>query len=298
MRFIPNYPNFKPLEISDLETIAKRLSAFAPQICEHSLANYYIWQDFDNPKVTLINNNLCFLIQPATEPAYFLEPLGSHQLQETVEVCLKHTGLISRISEKLLSLLPSEKYHVSPLRDHFDYLYLTKTLSELKGRNFDGKRNHIKKFLAKCPDCQYLPLTAASQADALGLFEKWFKLRKKTGYFQRLAYHAQKNALRRAFEDYEKLSLFGGGFFSGNELRGYTIGSRLNAETAAVHFHYGDPHFPGVSPALHSQACQKTFAHFKFVNLEQDLGIPGLRKSKLSYHPIRLEKKFKVELKA
>ena len=34
---------------------------------------------------------------------------------------------------------------------------------------------------------------------------------------------------------------------------------------------------------------------FAFMNLEQDLGLLGLRTAKLSYHPLRLVKKYHVE---
>jgi hypothetical protein len=77
-------------------------------------------------------------------------------------------------------------------------------------------------------------------------------------------------------------------------MKGFILGSRLNPETASVHFQYGDPSLRGISQTLLWEACNKTFSSFKYINLEQDLGIPGLRKAKLSYYPLRLEKKFEI----
>jgi uncharacterized protein len=35
---------------------------------------------------------------------------------------------------------------------------------------------------------------------------------------------------------------------------------------------------------------------FEFVNMEQDLGVEGLRVAKLSYHPVRMINKFTLKL--
>ena len=44
--------------------------------------------------------------------------------------------------------------------------------------------------------------------------------------------------------------------------------------------------------AIQNEFLTREEGVFEFVNLEQDLGIEGLRKSKLSYHPFKMIKKF------
>ena len=101
------------------------------------MANILIWKNSERPEATLINGNLCLLIKPPAEPPYFLEPLGKDVSAGTVEICLKHSGKISRASEKFVSFLPKDRYAIAPLRNHFDYVYSVKELAELKGRKFD-----------------------------------------------------------------------------------------------------------------------------------------------------------------
>ncbi|MBN3033744.1 MAG: DUF2156 domain-containing protein [Candidatus Saganbacteria bacterium] len=293
---IPAYPNFIPLEIGQREEISKHLAATPRGTCELSPGNLFIWKDFDRPQVTLINHNVCVLIAPPNEPPYFLEPFGSHKLKETVDLCLKRAGRVSRASEMFAALLPPGAYRTEPLRNQFDYIYETKALAGLKGKKFDSKRNRIKRFERHNPGYEYRPLNAGHQDEALALFERWFAGRSESRYYPRLAYTSQKDAITRAFGNYEQLGLTGGALLAEKKLKGFTLGSPVNPEMISVHFLYGDPQSAGITQTLLWEACNKSYAAFKYADLEQDLGIPGLRTMKLSYQPLKLEKKYEITL--
>ena len=291
---IPEYPDFKPLEIDQRAEIAEHLATTPRDICELCLGNLYIWEDFDKPQVTLINNNVCVLITPPNEPPYFLEPFGVLKLKETVDLCLKDAGRISRASEMFVRQLPSNTYQTAPLRNHFDYIYETKALAELKGKKYDGKRNRIKQFRQRNPGYEYLPLNSSFKDEALALFERWFAVRAESKYFPRLAYTSQKAAVTAAFDNFSELYLIGGALLVEKKLRGFILGSLINPELVSVHFMYADPDFTGLAQTLLWEACNKSYNAYKFADLEQDLGIPGLRTMKLSYQPLKLEKKYEI----
>ena len=291
---IPEYPDFIPLGIGQRAEIAEHLAMTPRDTCELTVGNLFIWQDFDRPQVTLINNNVCVLITPPNETPYFLEPFGARKIRETVDLCLKHTGRISRASEMFVALLPQGTYKLEPLRNHFDYIYETKTLAELKGKKYDGKRNHIKRFGQRNPGYEYLPLDPGYKKEALALFERWFAEREESKYFPRLAYTSQKAAVTAAFNAFGELNLIGGALLAEKKLRGFTLGSPVNPEMISVHFMYAAPDFTGLSQTLLWEACNKTYNAYKYADLEQDLGIPGLRTMKLSYQPLKLEKKFEI----
>lgn len=274
--------------------MTEHLTRYQPTICELAVSNLYLWQDFDRGAYTFINGNLCFLIHLINDSPYFLEPVGDQKIEETIAVCLRHTGRLSRVSEKSLLTLPLKLLRAHCLRGQSDYVYLTKELAEFKGRRFDGKRNHIKKFKKHFPDYQYLPVTPAFKEQALALFEEWFEARKATQFFQKLAYTAQKTALTKAFDLFETLRLSGGAIVAEGKLKAFVIGSRLNKNTVTAHFQYSDTTAQGVTQTLWQEACSKTFADYPRINLEQDLGIPGLRKAKMSYYPEKIEQKYEI----
>ena len=293
---IPEYPKFKPLAFEDLDTLKNYLGKDKRQICELNLANYYLWKDFDNSRLTIINRNLCILASPVIESAYFFEPLGNDLMAETVEICLKHAHKISRVSEGFVNHLASERYQIAPLRNQFDYIYNVKELAELKGKKFYGKRNHIKRFKKHFPAYKFVALEPSLKNQALELFEKWFEIRKESRYFPKLAQAAQKNALEAAFLNFDRLNLLGTAILVDDSLSGFILGSQLNSDTFCAHFMYCHPDLSGISQTLLWEACRKTFARYTFLNLEQVLGIPGIRISKLSYQPVKMEKKFEITL--
>lgn len=295
-KMLPDFPNFQDIESKDIALITTALKQIQPQICELNIANILIWKDFDRPQITDINQNLCVLINSINEDPFFLPPIGSHNLKETIDICLKHVNKVSRVPEHIIDQLPIGQYKIKCLRSHFDYEYLTKSLAHLSGRKFDGKRNHIKNFHKKHPNHQFRELTIDDKVAALALFEQWFGSRKETQYFQKLAYTAQKSALTKAFELYNELNMIGGAMIIDDKLSGFIMGSGLNTSTISAHFQYALPGIQGIYPALLQQACQKTFSQFEKIDLEQDLGIVGLRKSKLSYYPEKIVKKFEITL--
>jgi hypothetical protein len=235
------------------------------------------------------------LLDQPNEPAYFLEPLGRSEPVKTTEILLKHIGRVSRVSASFAKLLPADRFQLTPLRNQFDYLYLRTDLAELKGRKYDGKRNHLKRFRARYPDHEFGPLTTNDKKEALALFEKWFKVREESRFFPRLAHISQKSAITGAFKNWPALRLTGGALRVNGEIKGFTLGSPIDPETVSVHFLYSDPELPGSFQAILWEACNKTFAAYKLINLEQDLGIPGLRQAKLSYQPLKLVEKFEVK---
>jgi hypothetical protein len=281
-KLIPQYPD------------SKLLIARQPEICELSFSNLTIWSDFDRPQATMMNNCLCIQINPINEEPYFLEPLGCKDVSGTIEECLAHSTKLSRLSEKFAATLDQSKYKITNLRSHNDYIYLVKDLAELKGKQFDGKRNHIKRFKTSHPDHSFVALGKSHEKQCLDLFEKWFDSKKDMKFFSKLAHDAQRKALEKAFANFSELGLIGGAIEDKGSLLGFIMGSRLNKKMVSAHFSYTDPGTQGLSQAILNEACVKTFATFEEINLEQDLGIPGLRQAKLSYHPIRLEKKFEL----
>lgn len=290
---IPDYPRLKPIELKDILDIRTAVTALEVEESELAPANFFIWQDMEAPSLTRLYGNICILIR-CKEEEYFLRPLGNNRLAATLEVCLRHAGKISRLSRTLCETIHLTHTQPNTLPDQFDYLYLRRDLAELKGSRYDGKRNHIRRFKAQYPAWSFRPFSPDSGEIAMKLFDTWCSGKADSVYFQPLAELCQRRALLRAFSHFESLNLIGGGIWDKEKLLGFIIGSPLNADTVVVHFQYGHPEAGGVMPLLLQEAAGSSFSNYQYINLEQDIGIAGLRKSKLSLHPLRMIEKYEV----
>ena len=74
----------------------------------------------------------------------------------------------------------------------------------------------------------------------------------------------------------------------------FALGERLNRETAVCHFEKADPFMEGAGQLVNREFCRLLFTDCLYVNREQDLGEPGLRGAKSSYHPVALLEKYRV----
>jgi hypothetical protein len=239
------------------------------------------------------------LAEPLIEAPYFFEPLGVKKIMGTLNICINHAGRISYASSQYTHAIHHSCFEIKPRRNNFDYIYLTKDLIELKGRKYDGKRNHLKRFQNKYPDYEFLPIGNRNKKEALEIFNKWFKSKKDnakpTIATSGLAYRIEYDALNNALSYFEDLELSGGGIFIDGNLRGFFLGNKLHKNMAVGQFMYSDPDIKSIYQVLQWEGCRKLFNDYKYINMEDDLGLPGLRRSKLSYHPVRLEEKFDIQ---
>ena len=159
-------------------------------------------------------------------------------------------GKISRVSADFLQKLDETKYFHKCLRSQGDYIYLTKDLAELLGKKYDGKRNHIKKFTRLFPGYSYVRLTKEMSDEAMALFEKWQMVRMESQPLTKVSYEAQKMAIKRAFEYFDILGLFGGAIFANDRMKAFTIGSPVSDEMVSIHFSYTDPAANGASQTV------------------------------------------------
>ena len=88
------------------------------------------------------------------------------------------------------------------------------------------------------------------------------------------------------------------GVYIDGELKAFTVGSLNERENMAViHIEKADPEINGLYQFINQQFLVHEFPDVALVNREDDVGMPGLRKAKMSYYPVDFARKYSVKKK-
>lgn len=286
---LPKFPEFKLVGLEDKNCLTELISAYPSEACEINFGNIFIWRHFDHSKFTTINGNLCILCEPPSEPAYFLQPVGENKLQETVEVCLSFAPRLSRIPESFAARYCSGlKGELD--RNNFDYIYLAEDLIYLRGKKYDGKRNRIRKF-ERSRNYQYLRLSQDHLDGCRQLFEKWLEAKSSS---DRAFLSVWRHVILEALVHFKVLGLTGGVIEIDGRIAAFSIGEKLTSDTVVIHIEIVDFDYEGLPQLINREFIRNEWADYRFVNREQDMGIPGLRRAKTSYYPHHMVKKYNI----
>ncbi|OGD20423.1 MAG: hypothetical protein A2W03_01755 [Candidatus Aminicenantes bacterium RBG_16_63_16] len=297
----PGFPDFRALRLDDRDVISRHLRSYQPETSELTFTNLFIWRAHYGWLWSLDGSHFILLSsRPGAEP-YFLPPVGPPSraglslklLRWLREERSVNRPRIERADGRLMAELASvASLRSEPTRDQYDYLYRTENLISLAGSRYHAKRNHISRF-SQAADAKYASVGESNIAMCAEFQDRWCEKRRCA---EDLSLLGEWESVKEALANYPGLGLTGGAFLIEGRVEAFTFGELLNAETAVVHVEKANPEIPGLYAAINQRFCREHWSRTPFVNREQDLGEPGLRKAKLSYHPFRLVEKYRIWL--
>jgi hypothetical protein len=288
---------FKPIEAAHRDLFNDFFSRDAPRASEFTFTNLFMWRHKYFPSWLTAEDCLLILLQPPGEAPYALPPIGKGDKTRALNLLvdalrpISDEPIIRRADREFVDrCVDPEKFHALEDPDNHDYVYLAENLTELPGKKFHKKKNHVNKFV-KNHSFEYRTLDPSLTARVLDLQEEWCQLREcaiNPGLFM------ENIAIHEALAHYEELGTTGGVILVDDKVEAFALGDLLNPETAVIHIEKANPKIPGLYAAINQFFCREEWSHVKYVNREQDLGLEGLRKAKLSYHPDHMVEKFNI----
>jgi hypothetical protein len=267
---------FKDICLEDKLTFEKYYNAEVQRgeslfLCVYTFRDYYktkisIHEDFvilqfffeDNAHFTFLTNDCCHI----------------SQIQDLVkEYC---SGL--KTPELYFSLIAEhipyfQNYVVEEDRVWSDYIYRSESLVTFRGKDLQPKRNFVNRFLRN--NYEVIEYTEEYYKDAIGLYDIWV---------QQNGIDNERVGIIDSLQNYQYLGVKIFLVYVDKNIVGFSI-SDVSSNTPVTLFEKGNTNYDGIYPFLVQEAAKRYYKDFKYVNREDDMGLPNLRKSKLSYCP-------------
>lgn len=289
---------FKPIRLEDRAAIERYTMPSGICNCDLAFANMFCWQAMYHSAWAEIGGFLVirFQIGGGTKIGY-MQPVGEGDfapiipaLREDARAHGQRLRIIGLTDEgrDMIRRMHIGLFAFESDRAMEDYIYRADDLRNLAGRRYQPKRNHINRFTAEHPDYRYEELTPAHFDRCMALEREWRKAHE--GHTSELC--AEQRAMQRGFEHFGQLGMIGGCIYADDRLVAFTYGSAVNDHTFDTHVEKADTEYDGAFTIINKLFAQHLPDRFTLINREEDLGLEGLRRAKLSYHPAFLQHKF------
>lgn len=291
--------HFEPIQLERQSDYAKLL-AQCPQVAsEYSFLNLWAWAE-DYGLLWAWDGGLVWIKQTCPMDVLWA-PVGPWQTLDWNQWFGKDGSRrvrFNRVPQKLVDIWHKEMGDLAIIaeeRDHWDYLYTVADLIELQGNRYHKKKNLLNQFKKKY-DYLYVPLESELVGLAIGMQTDWCTWRDCESSD---VLSAENRAIYRVLQHWDPLAgTIGGAIMVDQKMVAYTVAEALTDDTVLIHFEKGDTDYRGVYQAINQMFLENSAAGYQFVNREQDLSDPGLRRAKLSYLPVDFLHKYRVDLPA
>lgn len=288
---------FRDIDISDKNKIVCALKKSDYMGCEYSFANNMAWKRLADSKIAFYKD---FYISCAFNTddgiPVFTFPSGEGDYAAVIgemRITADSMGAplrISGLTGKTLPILDElfyGQFTAQEDRDGFDYIYNSSDLINLSGKKYHSKRNHLARF--KELDYSFSAITDNDIDDCIHFSTVTYNNKSSENEH---SFIAEQYAINTYFSYFNELGLNGGIIRINGDIAAVTIGEKLNSDTFCVHIEKADTSFPGIYVGINNLFAREFASELKYINREEDLGLEGLRKSKLSYKPAFLLEKY------
>ncbi|MDD6728904.1 MAG: phosphatidylglycerol lysyltransferase domain-containing protein [Eubacteriales bacterium] len=290
---------FKKPEIEDKQWADQCLKNAKSMNCEYTFGNIFIWS-------TAYSEQICrykdfFICRWGRgEDISYSAPIGTGDFKDAMEQIIadaKMQGVtpeIYGVTEHYKELI--NKYFPGMFSFEYDegyndYIYSVEKMASLSGKKYHGKRNHITNFKKNNPNWSFEKIDSSNINDCIELHTKWISDKEQDNADEDSDYSYEFEAVLTAFENFDALGLTGGLIRIDGKAIAYTVGEKKSDDVFVTHFEKAPADIQGAYPVINQEFTKNCLMEYKYVNREEDLGIPGLRKAKQSYYPeIFLEK--------
>lgn len=295
---------FKKIEVNSIQEMLPFYAMRHNMTCDSVFLESYVWKDYYNVRYAIWENKAllwlmenegrCFSAMPlcreedlpgafAAIEEYFNEELGYPLV----------INLADEYAVKYLNL-PEDKYLVEEQVDSRDYLYNGDAMRSLAGKKLHKKKNRVNAFKREYEGrYEYRRLCCSDSHDVWVFLDRW-RQQKGEEVEEHLDYEVK--GIHDILKNCSEFSIHMGGVYIDGQMEAFTIGSYNPMEhMAVIHIEKANPEINGLYQFINQQFLIEEFPEAEWVNREDDMGLEGLRKAKMTYYPADYARKYLVE---
>ncbi len=292
---------FREIALTDRSWITNALRCSDYRGCEYSFANNMAWRRLNGSKIAKFRDfYLCCAFDTEDGTPSFMYPAGEGDHAEMIAEMRTFTEKLGKplhiwnVSPDRLAWLHEtfgDCFTAEENRDSWDYIYHSEALRTLAGRKYHQKRNFLHRFSQY--DAEFSLMTEKDFDDCIAFAAMHYNARLEGD----MSGISEQFAIDTYFRHFSELQLEGAVLRAGGELIAFAVGEPLSSDTFCVHIEKANTEFQGVYAAINQGFAAYAAERFCYINREEDLGIEGLRKAKMSYHPAFMQEKYHVRFR-
>ncbi len=286
---------FKRLTLDDIPIVSSYFAKSGTRTCDSTVGAALMWRDYYNTEYAILNDTIVFFI----DRTYFTMPIGEDvegMLRTIEEYCrAENMPMVINPAGEVDYLRIKKMYKTTATtnRESADYLYLAEDLAYMRGKKFSGPRNHINRFKRENSEYSFCEINKDNIDDVIAFFEA---LVEKSADKDSDMYYEDREKTFEVLRNFDRYGQIGLALYSGEDIVAFSIGEIIG-DTLFEHIEKADISYNGAYQMMASGFARKNLERgIVYVNREDDTGDEGLRKSKLSYRPIELLAKYKVNV--
>lgn len=297
---------FKPVSSDSIETMIPFYGLRPNRTCDSVFLESFIWKDFYQVRYAIWENKALLWLMEYHGEVFSAMPLCREEdLPEAFQAIERYFNeklglplviyLADEAAVECLQL-PEKEYLVQEQEDGRDYLYNGDSMRTLAGKKMHKKKNRVNAFKREYEGrYEYRRLTCADRQDVWEFLDRWRET-KGEDVEEHLDYEVL--GIHDILRNCSRLPICMGGIYLDGHLEAFTIGSFNRIEQMAViHIEKANPEINGLYQYINQQFLLEEFPEAEWINREDDLGLEGLRKAKMSYNPADFARKYLVRQK-
>lgn len=294
----PVDPQLRPLVVSDapyFEEAIERSHLRSPDMpAAFAFQYHYIWTSL-LPYWWMESKNTLFLFAHSPDGWFMpLPPLGSGPLDEAVDHAFalmrqwngpSPVSRIERVMSSQRTQLLRDGYRF--LKQEGDYVYSAAALAALAGDRFKSQRALCNR-VEREHRVESEPYRATHQTPCMDVYRRWTNQKRRGNLDEmgRFLLEDAEAAHARVLQEHERIGVSGTVVRVDHAIAAYTFGYWLTPCTWCVLMEVADRAISGLAQWVFRDTCRIAIAQGAVtINAMEDAGLPGLRATKLAYHP-------------